>query len=72
MPLDGPVSPFETPGAKPMALEGLICSGSPNRPQRAFAEPDGSMGIHGAVMLRSALPCPQTKPQSLIPQRRTW
>ncbi len=44
-----------------MALEGLICSGSPNRPHWAFAEPDGSMGIHGAEMLRCALPCPQTK-----------
>jgi hypothetical protein len=43
-----------------MALEGLIRSGSPNCPQRAFAELDGSMGIHGDEMLRGSLPSNQT------------
>jgi hypothetical protein len=33
---------------------------------------DGCTGIHGAEMLSSALPCPQTKPQSAIPQPWPW
>ena len=72
MAFDGPVSQFKAPGLLLMALDGLICPGSPIRPQWAFATRDGVTGVQGAPMLANPLPCPQTKLQSLIPQRRTW